>query len=98
MSEKKKTNLLRFVYGELFLCSLDTTKSSMIVDSWKAYAWSGILKWLVENQHISALSVAYVDSKKRRINYIFNHNNIIYPQYLKYLQRLVDDRNVQIVV
>lgn len=95
---KKKPNLLRFVYGELFLCSLTTTKSSMIVDSWKAYAWTGILKWLLEHNHISALSVDYVDKSKRRINYIFNHNNVIYPQHLRYLQRLVDDRNISIAI
>lgn len=98
MSEKKKFNLLRYVYGELFLSSLDTTKSVITVESWKARSWAGILSWLVKQQHISALSVEPIDSKMRRISFIFNHSNVIYPHYIKYLQRLVDDRNVRIAV
>lgn len=96
MSEQKKFNLLRYVYGELFLSSLSKTIADITIDSWKANAWRNILNWLCNNEHISGLKIEYVSPKKQKITYIFNHKNIIYPNYLKYLQRLVDDTNIKL--
>lgn len=96
MSKQKKFNLLRFVYGELFLNSLGTSNATLTVESWQAVSWQNILHWLELNKYISDLSIKYVKSFKHRIDYKFNYNNIIYPYYLKYLQKLVDDRTVVI--
>lgn len=96
MSKQKKFNLLRFVYGELFLNSLGTSNSTLTVESWQAVSWQNILHWLERNKYISDLSIKYVKPFKRCIDYKFNYNNIIYPYYLKYLQKLVDDRTVVI--
>lgn len=89
MSEQKRFNLLRYVYGELYLSSLTSTVAVLRVESWKVYSWRNVLKWLEDNKHISGLHIEYLNATQRRISCIFNHNNIIYPEYLKYLQRLV---------
>lgn len=90
MSEQKKFNLLRYVYGELFLCSLGRTVGTIKIESWKLRTWVNILRWLEAKKHISALHIQYVRPSQHRISYIFNYNNIIYPQYLKYLQRMAE--------
>jgi len=88
MSEQKKFNLLRYVYGELYLSSLGRTIAMLTVETWKVYSWRNVLNWLSVNNHISGMKIDYVSPTHRRISYIFNHNNIIYPEYLNYLQRL----------
>jgi hypothetical protein len=97
-NDEKKFNLFRYVYGELFLHSLEVTRTSMIVESWKAHSWINILNWLNKNGYISCLSIDMYDNKNRRINFIFNQSHIMYPQYLRYLQRLVDSRTIKIPV
>lgn len=96
MSKQKKFNLLRFVYGELFLNSLGTSNATLTVESWQAVSWQNILHWLENNNYITDLSIQYIKPFKRRIGYKFNYDNIIYLYYLKYLQKLVDDRTVVI--
>lgn len=96
MSKQKKFNLLRFVYGELFLNSLGTSNATLTVKSWQAVSWQNILHWLERNKYITDLSIKYVKPFKRRISYKFNYDNLMYPNYLKYLQKLVDDRTVVI--
>lgn len=88
MSEQKKFNLLRYVYGELYLSSLRRTVAVLTVETWKVYSWRKVLEWLCANKYISGLKVEYVSPTHRRISCIFNHNNILYPEYLNYLQRL----------
>ncbi len=88
MSEQKKFNLLRFVYGELFINSINKTVAAITVDTWKYYSWRSILNWLTANKHIYALKVERVSVSQCRISYIFNNSNIIYPAYIHYLQRL----------
>ncbi len=88
MSEQKRFNLLRYVYGELYLSSLRRTVAVLNVETWKAYKWRNILHWLSENKYISGLRIDYVSPTHRRISCIFNHNNILYPEYLNCLQRL----------
>lgn len=88
MSEQKRFNLLRYVYGELYLSSLRRTVAVLNVETWKAYKWRNILHWLSENKYISDLKIDYVSPTHRRISCIFNHNNTLYPEYLNYLQRL----------
>lgn len=90
MPVKKKFNLLRYVYVELFLNSLNKTVGSITVEKWKAYAWRNILYWLNKRQHITGLNIEYINSTHRRINYRFNESNVIYPQYLFYLKRLAE--------
>lgn len=88
MSEQKRFNLLRFVYGELFINSINKTVATITVDTWKYYSWRSILNWLTVNKHITALKVKRVNVSQCRISYIFNNSNIIYPAYIHYLQRL----------
>lgn len=95
-NDKKDFNLFRYVYGECFLHSLELTRTSMIVESWKAYSWRNILNWLERNKYISCLSIENYDGKNKRINFIFNQEQVMYPHYLRYLQRLVDSRTIQI--
>ncbi len=97
-TEKKKFNLLRFIYGELFLCSLTTTKSSMVIESWKYYrgGWRGILNWLQENKYLSCLQVIPIDNQQIQIRYIFNHNNVMYKPYLNYLQKITNSRTIKL--
>lgn len=95
-SSEKKFNLFRYVYGECFLHSLEVTRTSMVVENWKYYSWRNILNWLQDNKYISYLSIEQYDNKNRRVNFIFNHNQYMYPQYLRYLQRLINSRTVQI--
>jgi hypothetical protein len=96
LTAKKNFNLLRYVYGQLFLNALETTKSSIIIESWKARSWNNILRWLQDNKYISCLSIEQYDNQHRRINYIFNTSNVMYPQYLRYLQRLTNSRTIKI--
>lgn len=95
-NSEKQFNLFRYVYGECFLHSLEVTRTSMVVENWKYYSWKNILKWLQDNKYISCLSIEQYDSNQRRINFIFNHNQYMYPQYLRYLQRLINSRTVKI--
>lgn len=88
MSEQKRFNLLRYVYGELYLSSRHHTVTTLTVETWKVYSWRKVLEWLSANNHISGLKIEYISPTRRRISCIFNHNNIIYPEYLNYLQRL----------
>lgn len=88
MAEQKKFNLLRYVYGELYLNSLNRTVASITVETWKLYKWINILNWLQRHKHISALNIQCVGSSHRRISYVFNETNLIYPTYLQYLSRL----------
>lgn len=90
MSEQKEFNLLRFIYGELYLCSRNKTVATITIDTWKYYSWRRILDWLVSHKHISAVKVERVGAMQRRISYIFNDNNLMYQPYLVYLQRLQD--------
>ena len=57
MTEHTQFNLLKFVYGELYLNSLNKTVATYTVPTWKAYKWHNILQWLVSNKHISALNI-----------------------------------------
>lgn len=95
-NQKKEFNLFRYVYGECFLNSLEVTRTSMVVENWKFYSWRNILNWLQNNNYISCLSIDNYDSKNKRVNFIFNHSEVMYPQYLRYLQRLVNSRTVKI--
>lgn len=95
-NSEKKFNLFRYVYGECFLHSLEATRTTMVVEQWKYYSWKYILNWLQDNKYISCLSVENSDNKHKRINFIFNHNQLMYPQYLRYLQRLVNSRTIKI--
>ena len=88
MTEQTKFNLLKFVYGELYLNSLNKTVATYTVPTWKAYKWRNILQWLLSHKHISALKIEYVSASQRRISYIFNERNLIYPQYLYYLREI----------
>ncbi len=97
-TEKKGFNRLRYIYGELFLCSLTTSRSSLIIESWKYYrgGWRGILNWLQENKYISCLQVTQIDPQQMQIRFIFNHDNVMYRPYLRYLQRLTGSRTVKL--
>lgn len=90
MSEQKDFNLLRFIYGELYLCSRNKTVATTTIETWQYYSWRRILDWLVSHKHISAVKVERVDTTHRRISYIFNDKNLMYQPYLVYLQRLQD--------
>lgn len=97
MANTKNFNLLKYVYGQLFLHSLETARSSMIVESWKFYkGWYGILKWLQEQKYISCLQVIAVDSQQKQITYVFNYDHLMYKPYLKYLQRLTNSRTIKL--
>ena len=90
MSEHKKFNLLRYVYGELFLNSRRRTVATITLENWKAESWRNILNWLNNSRHISALKIEPVSPTHRRISYIFNEDNLIYSGYIRYLQGLAD--------
>ena len=94
--EKKLFNLTKFVYGQCFIHSLELTKTSMIIENWKFYSWRNILNWLDKNNYISCLVIENYDNKEKRINFIFNHKQVMYPQYLRYLQKLTGSRTIKI--
>jgi len=84
-------NLLMYVYGELFLHSLNRGVAEITTDSWKIRSWINILNWLEHNKHISNLTIQCVAPSQHRITYVFNYDNVIYLNRLRYLQRLVND-------
>lgn len=88
MPEQKKFNLLRFVYGELYLNSRTKTVATITVEVWKAESWRNILNWLNNRNHITALKIERISPTHRRISYIFNDYSLIYPSYIRYLKGL----------
>lgn len=94
-ANSKPFNLLKYVYGQLFLSALETTRSSMIIERWKYRSWAGILRWLEDQKYISCLSIEHIDNKQTRINYVFNHNQYMYFHYLKCLQIQVGSRTIK---
>jgi len=91
MANSENFNLLRYVYGELFLHSLETTRSTLVIENWKYYkGWKSILNWLQNNQYISCLQITPVDNRQKKISYIFNHEHLMYKPYLNYLQKLAN--------
>ncbi len=89
MPENNNFNLLRFVYGELFLNAYNKTIGTIIIETWKAESWYKILTWLNNRQYISALKIERISSKQRCISYRFNEQNLLYPYYIQYLKRLI---------
>lgn len=90
MPVEKSFNLLRYVYGELFLNSLNKTAASITVEKWKVYAWRNILLWLNERQYIMCMQIEYVSPTHQRISYMFNDSSLLYSQYILYLKRLAE--------
>lgn len=91
MSNSKNFNFMKYVYGQLYLHSLTTTRSSIIIESWKYYkGWRSILNWLQNNQYISCLQVTSIDNQQKQITYIFNHEHLMYKPYLNYLQKMTE--------
>ena len=89
MSETKKFNLVKYVYGRLFAEQFlgGNAQGCLFEETSKIYSWKGILYWLKKEGYIFDFVIANVDEKKSVVTYKFNRQRTMYEYYLQAIER-----------
>lgn len=91
----KKFNLLKYVYGRLYAGTY--TNNTFIEESKKVYSWYNCIKWLNKEGYVFKCVVKDIGDGKCRITYVFNHQNKIYENYLKAIDKNMSYHQLSLV-
>lgn len=97
-SNKKKFNLLQYVYGRLFAeqCLTQKAEGLLIDKTTKIYSWQGILYWLKKEGYIFGFAIRNVDETNSVIAYKFNRQQTMYEYYTKGIERNLQKNQLNI--
>ncbi len=99
MSESKKFNLVKYIYGRLFAEQFlnGNAYGCILEETSKIYSWKGVLYWLKKEGYIFDFSIANVNSEKSVLVYKFNRQRTMYDYYLKAIERSLKKNGLEIV-
>ena len=99
MSETKKFNLVKYVYGRLFAEQFlgGNAEGCLFEETSKIYSWKGILHWLKKEGYIFDFVISNVDEKKSVVAYKFNRQRTMYDWYLQAIERNLKKNSLGIV-
>ena len=95
---KKKFNLVRYVYGRIYAAYLESVASrTYTLEDINTRRWAGIFCWLKKNNHIEDFKFGTTLQDGFKVTFTgFNEKDIIYPYYLKAIKNraMVDTKTV----
>ena len=95
---KKKFNLVRYVYGRIYASYLESGACrTYTLEDINTRRWVGIFCWLKKNNHIEDFKFGTTLQDGFKVTFTgFNEKDIIYPYYLKAIKNraMVDTKTV----
>ena len=95
---KKKFNLVRYVYGRIYAAYLESGACrTYTLEDINTRRWAGIFCWLKKNNHIEDFKFGTTLQDGFKVTFTgFNEKDIIYPYYLKAIKNraMVDTKTV----
>ena len=99
MSETKKFNFVKYVYGKLFLIQyFESDGCGCFIDKTpKVYSWMGVIHWLKKEGYIIDFAMKNVSKERTAFAYQFNRQKTMYEWYLNAIERSLKKNSISFV-